>query len=461
MMSTFFMTPAKIPSSGEQLSNAQLARVRESLRKLRIKYFFVYAFASLGDWCQSVYLIRLLKKYGYSTNHIRTCFVIGFLSSAFLGTLAASLADRFGRKRLARCYFALSAASCVCVHNRAMWSIILSRVLGGVAMSLLMSTFESWFVQAHNEFHSGWLNESFSFQSFTNASTGILAVLFSEFLADKTKPTYGPDVQTFSFSYGGSVAPFAVSFFVLLIGAGIVSYAWDEVPAAVPSTYATSKYCGYEIVRGVRTGMKRWDMVLLCMCVSALDSAWFIWFVTWKPAMEQEHNPPSQFVFVALMSGYMVGSQIFRLLVQCMRVETIATVVFFVSSVSIALSVWLPTGHARFACFYAFLTSVGTWRVVASSLKSSIVEESMRTTVYSLFDVPSNLVVAFVLLNCLSIETTLVTCAVILVAGGVSSCFLRQQRVSTHMSATLVMATGSRNHTRASENERPLLVSSV
>jgi len=85
----------------------------------------------------------------------------------------------------------------------------------------------------------------------------------------------------------------------------------------------------------------------------------------------------------------------------------------------------------------------------------------MRTTVYSLFDVPSNLVVAFVLLNCLSIETTLVTCAVILVAGGVSSCFLRQQRVSTHMSATLVMATGSRNHTRASENERPLLVSSV
>jgi hypothetical protein len=57
---------------------------------------------------------------------------------------------RRGRKRAALLYVATYALSCATKHSGDYWVLMLGRLLGGVATSLLFSAFESWAVAAHN-----------------------------------------------------------------------------------------------------------------------------------------------------------------------------------------------------------------------------------------------------------------------------------------------------------------------
>ena len=51
-----------------------------------------------------------------------------------------------GRRRLALLYCVLYVASCATRHFRHYWLLMLGRVLGGVATSLLFSVFDAWLV---------------------------------------------------------------------------------------------------------------------------------------------------------------------------------------------------------------------------------------------------------------------------------------------------------------------------
>ena len=55
--------------------------------------------------------------------------------------------------------------------------LMLGRFLGGIATSLLFSTFEAWMVSEHNSrgFHSDLLRETFSLATFGNGAVAVLA----------------------------------------------------------------------------------------------------------------------------------------------------------------------------------------------------------------------------------------------------------------------------------------------
>ena len=65
------------------------------------------------------------------------------------GTVAGSLADTLGRKRGALAYVVVYAASCATKHWRSYNVLMIGRVLGGVATSLLFSVFDAWLVSEH------------------------------------------------------------------------------------------------------------------------------------------------------------------------------------------------------------------------------------------------------------------------------------------------------------------------
>ena len=187
---------------------------RERVRNLRIRYVLVYATATFADWSQGAYFYDVYDEYGFSRSTIQAFFVIGFLSSALFGTVVASLADRFGRKWSVQLYFIVYAVNCLCIHNRALWSILLGRVLGGIATSLLFSSFDSWFVCSHENLE-GYVSQSFSIASTANAASAILAGLVSQVLVDKIPLHLGRKVQTISVSYGSSLAIRIVLFNVI------------------------------------------------------------------------------------------------------------------------------------------------------------------------------------------------------------------------------------------------------
>jgi hypothetical protein len=47
-----------------------------------------------GDWLQGPYIYHLYEYYGFSVRDIGRLFIMGFASSAVVGTVAGALADK-------------------------------------------------------------------------------------------------------------------------------------------------------------------------------------------------------------------------------------------------------------------------------------------------------------------------------------------------------------------------------
>jgi MFS family permease len=142
----------------------------------------------MGDWIQGSYLYPLYKSYGYSLEEIGILFVIGFASSATLGTAISSLADTYGRKRFALLYCSLNIISCMTKLSPDFHHLVLGRITGGVATSLLFSVFESWLICDHsiryksdNEHgqmitdHQEVLYNTLGWATFLNGTTAIIS----------------------------------------------------------------------------------------------------------------------------------------------------------------------------------------------------------------------------------------------------------------------------------------------
>lgn len=93
------------------------------------------------------------------------------------GTVVGSLADKHGRKKAALLYVVLYTLSCFTKHSSDYGVLMIGRLLGGIATSLLFSAFESWIVAEH--FSKGldekWLGDTFSKAVFVG--NGLMAIL--------------------------------------------------------------------------------------------------------------------------------------------------------------------------------------------------------------------------------------------------------------------------------------------
>ena len=135
-------------------------------------YLTVYLLMMAGDWLQGPYMYALYDAYGFAHEEIAALFVAGFGSSMLFGTVAGSLADTLGRKRGALAYVVVYALSCVTKHWRSYEVLMLGRVLGGIATSLLFSVFDSWLVAEHaaRGFEPAWCVPGVQF-AFTSGPT--------------------------------------------------------------------------------------------------------------------------------------------------------------------------------------------------------------------------------------------------------------------------------------------------
>jgi len=125
-----------------------------------------------ADWLQGPYVYALYSSYGFSKHDIAVLFVGGFGASMLFGTFIGAAADKLGRKRLCQVYCILYFLSCVTKHARDYWVLMVGRVLGGIATSLLFSSFESWMVCEHNArgYDAAALNDTFSLMYFGKTS---------------------------------------------------------------------------------------------------------------------------------------------------------------------------------------------------------------------------------------------------------------------------------------------------
>ena len=124
----------------------------------------------------------LYAEYGFEHEQIASLFVAGFGSSMLFGTFAGSLADTIGRKRGALLYVAFYVASCVTKHWKSYGVLMLGRVLGGIATSLLFCVFDSWLVTEHaaRGFEASWLSSVFANAQAGNSIVAIASGVLGE-----------------------------------------------------------------------------------------------------------------------------------------------------------------------------------------------------------------------------------------------------------------------------------------
>jgi hypothetical protein len=125
-------------------------------------------------------------------------------------------------------YAVLYVASCVTKHFRSFWVLMLGRLLGGVATSLLFSVFDAWMVFEHNKrgFDAAWMSGTFSAAAFGNSLVAICAGMLAQAAADAqplASLSEGGNVM-----YGGFCAPFDLAIAILICGAGVMHATWGE-----------------------------------------------------------------------------------------------------------------------------------------------------------------------------------------------------------------------------------------
>ncbi len=342
------------------------------------EYFAAYFFALLADWLQGPYLYRLYSHYGFQEDQIAVLYVCGFLSSVLLGTWAPIAADRFGRKKLCVLFSIIYSVSCFFTLSRNYGILILGKVLGGVATSLLFSSFEAWYVQEHVEKHDfpkEWIAVTSSKASMWSGILAIVAGVVTNVVAEWMQ--FGP------------VAPYMLAVPCLAASAVVVLHQWEENYAKQPPDFAKS------CAQGLREIVNEPKISTLGIIQSLFESAMCIFIFLWTPVLAPA-KPSFGITFSSFMVCILIGNALFQLItsrgVSCLQSLTTAVFMALIGYI-LCIGATDPQSPNRSLAFVAFLLieiAVGMYFPAMNVIRNKVLPEVNRRSMLNWFQVPLN-----------------------------------------------------------------------
>eukprot|EP01018_Ginkgo_biloba_P012942 Gb_39879 [translate_table: standard] len=409
-----------------ELSKSSKDRIStpSAFNSFKNNYLVVYSLMMAGDWLQGPYVYFLYSQYGFSKGDIGRLFIAGFGSSMLFGTIVGSLADKQGRKRACITYCITYILSCITKHSPEYKVLMLGRILGGIATSLLFSAFESWLVAEHfrRGYESQWLSLTFSKAIFLgNGLVAILSGLFANTLAD-----------TLGF---GPVAPFDAAACLLAVGMTIIMSSWTENygdPSESKDLFTQFK--------GAATAIASDEKIALLGAIQSLfEGSMYTFVFLWTPALSPNgQDIPHGFIFATFMLASMMGSSLAsRLMARpALKVESYMQIVFIVSASAFLLPVITtfllqpntekggsitPGGRLQMLGFCVFEACVGIFWPSIMKMRSQYIPEESRSTIMNFFRIPLNIFVCVVLYNVNAFPITIMfgMCSIFLVMASV------------------------------------------
>ncbi|XP_052187373.1 uncharacterized protein LOC127798097 [Diospyros lotus] len=383
-------------------NNKDRINTSQAFNSFKNNYLLVYSLMMAGDWLQGPYVYYLYSQYGFGKGDIGQLFIAGFGSSMLFGTIVGSLADKQGRKRACVTYCITYILSCITKHSPVYKVLMLGRVLGGIATSLLFSAFESWLVAEHFKrgFDQQWLSLTFSKAIFLgNGLVAILAGLFGNMLVDSMNL--------------GPVAPFDAAACFLAIGMAIILSSWTE-NYGDPSDNKDL----LTQFRGAAVAIASDEKIALLGAIQSLfEGSMYTFVFLWTPALSpNEEEIPHGFIFATFMLASMLGSSVASRLMahSSPKVESYMQIVFLISAASLLLPIAttflvapsnVKGGSISFAgClqllgFCTFEACVGIFWPSIMKMRSQYIPEEARSTIMNFFRIPLNIFVCIVLYN--------------------------------------------------------------
>ncbi|CAN7021855.1 unnamed protein product [Brassica rapa subsp. trilocularis] len=378
-----------------------------SFNSFKNNYILVFSIMMAGDWLQGPYVYYLYSTYGFGKRDIGQLFIAGFGSSMLFGTIRRTYIcvcfGFSGRKRACVTYCIVYILSCITKHSPQYRVLMVGRILGGIATSLLNSAFESWLIAEHNKrnFDQQWLSLTISKAVFFgNGLVAILSGLFGNLLVD-----------IFSF---GPVAPFDAASCFLAIGIVIILTTWSENfgdPSDSKDLMTQFKVAAIAIASG------RVKIALLGAIQSLFEASMYTFVFLWTPALSPNNEEiPHGFVFATFMLASMLGSSLAARLMarSSLRVEKYMQIVFLVSAASLLLPITTSvlvtpskvkeeglslTCSIQLLGFCVFEACIGIFSASIMKMRSQYIPEEARSTIMNFFRVPLNLFVCIVLYN--------------------------------------------------------------
>jgi len=364
-----------------------------NFKSFQKSFFLVYFLALLGDWLQGPYVYKLYAFYGFKESQIAILYVVGFASSVVFGTCTGPLADIWGRRKMAIAFSVIYTFCCLTKLSPNFWWLFVGRLFGGIATSMLFSTFESWYVYEHSERHgfpSEWIGITFSLTTFWNGIIAIVAGIISNVTA-----------ETLGF---GPVAPFVVALLPLVVCGFMVVNTWEE-------NYGNRKNnFGGSCLDGLRIIFADEQVMLLGAVQSLLESCMYIFVFLWTPVLDTGTTPLGM-VFSCFMVCIMVGSAVFSILSNrgFSEANILKNCLIMISaSMAVCCYTTRPGASVIDTCisFVAFLVlevAIGMYFPAISYLRGVVIPESNRANVMNWFRVPMNVITCGALL-CLHVD---------------------------------------------------------
>jgi len=286
-------------------------------------------------------------------------------------------------------YSILYGLSCLTKHHNDFAILLLGRLLGGMATSILYSGFESWLIYQHHQkgFSEDWLAITFSRAIFGNGLVAILSGLLANLVKD----------------HFGYVAPFDTAIIFLVLGGLVMMFTWEE------------NY-GDQTVSNLSTFQNAWNhivsdrKIVMLGCIQSLfEGGMFTFVFMWTPALATDDAElPHGWIFASFMVSVMMGSCLFKFLVQRYQIEHFMRIVFIISAFSLSIPI-ITTNPMLIMCgFLVFEATVGIFWPALGTMRSKYIPEESRATIMNFFRIPLNAIVVLLLFNVGSIPTTVV-----------------------------------------------------
>eukprot|EP00448_Togula_jolla_P004447 CAMPEP_0170614394 /NCGR_PEP_ID=MMETSP0224-20130122/24778_1 /TAXON_ID=285029 /ORGANISM="Togula jolla, Strain CCCM 725" /LENGTH=470 /DNA_ID=CAMNT_0010940051 /DNA_START=73 /DNA_END=1485 /DNA_ORIENTATION=- len=386
--------------------------------RFQTAFLAVWSICVMADWLQGPFVYALYEAYGFNSAEIAQLFVVGFASSLVFGCFVGALMDRFGRKSCCLAYCVLYILSCMTKHFQNYPLLMFGRVTGGIATSLLFSCFECWMVSEHTQRHgfpSHLLGYMFGMMFTTMYCVAIASGVLGQLAADQFALT--PVSEGSMLHFGGYCTPFDLSIVCLLMGIVLILWLWEENYGSDGGLDAGG--VGERVVSACRLFFRDKRMMLLCIIVASFEGSMYAFVFNWTPALTSELVPPPHgLIFSLFMMACMCGASVSTLLGGMMRPDARLLLVFAVATAAFGAAASVAGGTAApsflktsFAAFLLFEFCVGVYFPSIGVLKSEIVPESIRGTMYNIYRIPLNGLVVILLLGNFSLSTSFKLCA--------------------------------------------------
>ncbi|CDF36253.1 unnamed protein product [Chondrus crispus] len=273
-------------------------------------------------------------------------------------------------------------------HSPNFATLMVGRLLAGIATSILFSAFESWLVSEHNNrgFDPNLIADTFSKAQFGNAVVAIVAGQIAGMVAAQF----------------GKVAPFDTAAVILAATGLIVMLSWSE-------NFGDSRQT---VTGGLRSA---WHMMiadekilLVGIIQSCFESAMYLMVFSWTPALQAASHAmslgeiPHGMIFSSFMVCIIIGSILFVFLMKTQPAELFMRNMYIIGVVCFVVT----TISSNVIC--------GLYFPAMGTMRAKYVPEVTRSAIMNYFRLPLNLIVCLILYKNYENTTVFCLCAVMM-----------------------------------------------